>query len=81
MAQGEPRLSLLICVLLGQNGAWYHIIYRYNNFILRGGDEMEIRKQYGAQRYGESDDSMTTQVKDIDDLIFAGEPVKLHSEK
>lgn len=42
---------------------------------------MEIRKQYGAQRYGESDDSMTTQVKDIDDLIFAGEPVKLHSEK
>lgn len=23
----------------------------------------------------------TMQVKDIDDLIFAGEPVKLHSEK
>jgi hypothetical protein len=23
----------------------------------------------------------TVQVKDIDDLIFAGEPVKLHSEK
>ena len=42
---------------------------------------MDETKKRPSCMLEESTQQTETQIRDIDDLIFAGEPVKLHSEK
>lgn len=49
--------------------------------IWKGARVMEETKNCLSSAREENVQHTESQIRDIDDLIFAGEPVKLHSEK